>query len=32
MASYQQRLGYFNQAISSTNDHIDRIKNTLQNP
>lgn len=32
MASYQERLGSFNQALSSTNEHIDRLKNTLQNP
>jgi len=32
MASYQERLGAFNQALSSTNDHIDRIKESLSNP
>lgn len=32
MASYQERLGAFNQALSSTNDHIDRIKQSLANP
>ena len=32
MASYQERLGQFNQALNATNEHIDNIKNAVRNP
>jgi len=32
MSSYADRVGAFNEAVRATNDHVDNLKNMLQNP
>ena len=31
MSTYSERLGQFNQAIDATNQHVETLKNTLNN-